>query len=67
MSEALKGWTHLDKEAAAMNMRMNGSGFTSRLADAWLYADDTNKQKLEQAFPDYFEQFDTLNTDRGAT
>jgi hypothetical protein len=38
-------------------MQRTGGGFASRLADAYFYADSTNKAIMLDAFSDLFEKF----------
>jgi len=45
---------------AATNMRQYGGSFARALAEAWFKADVVNQQRLEQAFPDFFERYATV-------
>ena len=45
-----------DPRLAAAIMRYGGS-FVKSLADCFLTADPTNKQRLRDAFPDYFQVY----------
>jgi len=38
-------------------MKRYGGGFASRLAEAWLVADNQNRAKLRMAFPDLIEKY----------
>lgn len=37
-----------------------GGGFASRLADAWFYADSTNREKIEAAFEGLIKRYATM-------
>lgn len=41
-------------------METMGGGFVSRLAMAWMRADDDNHERLRSAFPEYWEQYAEL-------
>ena len=38
-------------------MEKYGGGFCQKLAQAWYMADTRNKQRIEQAFPDYMDEY----------
>ena len=42
----------------AARMQMYGGQFAQTLADAWICADESNRDKLEQAFGDLFARYD---------
>lgn len=46
------------------NMRLDGGGFASRLAAAWMWADSCNNARLAAAFPDLIEKFQPSNWSR---
>jgi len=58
----LRPQTDSDFFAAAETMRAIGGGFASRLAGAYIYADQHNRARLHAAFPDLFTQYYNLNT-----
>lgn len=41
------------------NMKRYGGGFVSRLAELWQVADAKNRAKLEAAFGDVFERYES--------
>ena len=41
-------------------MKKYGGGFASKLADAALYADDSNYEILKDAFPELWEQYEQM-------
>ena len=50
-------YTSEQLHAAAHAMKRTGGGFASRLADAYLYADLNNQERILTAFMDLFEKF----------
>lgn len=50
-------YTSEQLHAAAHEMKRTGGGFASRLADAYLYADLNNQERILTAFMDLFERF----------
>jgi hypothetical protein len=49
-------YTSEQLHAAAHAMKRTGGGFASRLADAYLYADLNNQERILTAFMDLFEK-----------
>lgn len=49
--------TKEELHAAAMKMRWMGGGFAGRLADAYMYADSGNQQRIIEAFGHLFEKY----------
>lgn len=49
-------YTSEQLHAAAHEMKRTGGGFASRLADAYLYADLNNQERILTAFMDLFEK-----------
>jgi len=47
--------------AAAHEMKRTGGGFASRLAEAYMYADLNNQERILTAFMDLFEKFIPLD------
>jgi hypothetical protein len=47
--------------AAAHAMKRTGGGFASRLAEAYMYADLNNQERILTAFMDLFEKFIPLD------
>ncbi len=45
--------------AAAHEMKRTGGGFASRLAEAYMYADLNNQERILTAFMDLFERYIT--------
>ena len=50
-------YSYNELHEAAHSMQRTGGGFASRLADAYFYADSTNKAIMLDAFSDLFEKF----------
>lgn len=50
-------YTHDQLHAAAHAMHKTGGSFASRIAEAYFYADLSNRRKLLDAFGDLFEKF----------
>jgi len=50
-------YSYNELHEAAHSMQRTGGGFASRLADAYFYADSTNKAIMLDAFSDLFERF----------
>lgn len=41
-------------------MQEYGGGFAKRLAEAWKYADEENKRKIESTWADYFSRYEAM-------
>lgn len=55
-------------ETIVTAMELYGGSFVKALAELYWKADELNKRRLLQAFPDYFQKYDemaTLRTRRG--
>lgn len=50
-------YTHDQLHDAAHEMKRTGGGFASRIAEAYFYADLSNRRKLLDAFGDLFVKF----------
>ena len=50
-------YSYNELHEAAHSMQRTGGGFASRLADAYFYADSTNKAIMLDAFGHLFEKF----------
>ena len=46
-----------EKRNTIQAMRDYGGGFVQRLALAWEHADSENSQRIQNAFPEYMEQY----------
>ena len=51
---------------AAHEMKRTGGGFASRLAEAYMYADSNNRERILTAFMDLFEKFIPTEEDAAA-
>ena len=49
--------TKEELHAAAIHMKKVGGGFAGRLADAYMYADLGNQQRIYEAFGHLFEKY----------
>ena len=59
-------YTSAQLTAAAHAMKRTGGGFASRLAEAYMYADSNNQERILTAFMDLFEKFIPTEEDAAA-
>lgn len=53
--------TPLDRKLEVLDaMERYGGGFVRALAEAWRKADSTNEEKLQRAFPEYWQQYSAM-------
>lgn len=51
-----KGESEITKAQLSRMMRFGGS-FARAIGEAWFLADDDNRRRLQEAFPDLFEKY----------
>jgi len=55
--DPLAGWTSDEKQRVMQYLKKSGSHFSSRIADAWLWADLSNRRRIEAEFHSLFTDF----------
>lgn len=59
-------YTEQEIDSALIAMRRYGGGFESALAEAWIRADQYNRETLARAFPDLLREYVQIAKERGA-
>jgi hypothetical protein len=49
--------SEIDQGRAAQAMRQYGGAFAKSLAESWLNADPSNRQRVAHAFPEFFDRY----------
>ena len=52
-------WTQEELDILGAMAKYGGS-FVSRLAEAWMYADASNREKLRETFGDYWNEYKVM-------